>query len=141
METKSEKPKSPAGPIDVVDEASKAEVKAPATSIPAVSTATLSEKGLTNGKETQASQAKETEQTPVLKTITFTKTDSDKWQVRFDGKVTRRDVNRLTRSMLVEFNRLKRRSRLNKRNDLRAKQVAEVKEQANDNGQLAAAGN
>ena len=35
-----------------------------------------------------------------------------KWEFKFDGPVRRRDINRLQRQLVVEFNRLKRKTRL-----------------------------
>ena len=44
--------------------------------------------------------------------ITFTKQPGQKWQVKFEGKISRRDINRLRTTLLIVYTRNKRKSSL-----------------------------
>jgi hypothetical protein len=59
-----------------------------------------------NGKEEKAPEA--------IRQIVCTKKGSEKWEVKFNGPVARRDVNRILVTIRVAFARQKRKQRMNK---------------------------
>lgn len=56
--------------------------------------------------------------------IKITKTKGGKWSFNFDKTIKMRDVNHIRNMLRVEFNRMKRRSRLQKRSQERLKKEA-----------------
>ena len=96
-----------------------------------MSTSTIKPEIKQNGKEADTKEPPKTEAVVSKvdqKVVTFTKIGNGRWDVNFAGKITRREINRLRISMLVEFNRMRRKIRLAKRVDLRA-----TKEQTSGN--------
>lgn len=77
-------------------------------------------KPIASGQEETPKAVPETE----IKSIAFEKTLGGKWKVRFTGKIQRRDINHLRRSMVVEWNRMKRDARIQARRDERKEKAS-----------------
>lgn len=62
---------------------------------------------------------------PPKKKIVAVKVEGERWGVKFDGPVSRRDISHLTRLIRLEFIRSKRKGQLDRRKALRAKEIKE----------------